>query len=195
MDGLEKIIQKIESDAEKAVASIIADAEKRAKDIIDEAESSGDSEAGDIIEAAKAECNGMIRKAHSGGELSKRQTVLSCRVEVIDSVMEKAVRNFLSENPEKYFDSMITLAKKYVFAGEQEMIFSDRDIARMPADFQKNLSKAVGSGSTVTVRGGGSFEGGFLLVGEDIVENCTLESLIGDKEIEIRDELCALLFI
>lgn len=46
----------------------------------------------------------------------------------------------------------------------------------------------------MAVRGGGGFSGGFLLVGKDVVENCTVEALISDKETEIRDELYGLLF-
>lgn len=194
MDGLEKIILKIEEDAESASASVIHDAEKKAEQIIAEAESKSDAEARDMISAAEAERDVMIKKAHSGGEQAKKQTILSRKVDIIENTVSRAVDNFIRDDAPRYFDAMIKLAVKYAFDGKQEMVFSDRDMARLPVDFEKNLADAVGKKADITVRGGGSFEGGFLLISPDMVENCTVSALVGAAETDIKDELCKLLF-
>ncbi|MBP3333880.1 MAG: V-type ATP synthase subunit E, partial [Clostridia bacterium] len=160
MDGLEKIIQKIEADAESTSCSIIADAELKAADIIADAESAGDMAARSIISDANDECEKMIRKAHSGGELAKRQKVLECKVKIIDEVIEKAVKNFLFEDPSVYFAGMLALAKKHALAGDQTMVFSDRDMSRLPKDFESRLRETIGNDKNISIRGGGSFEGG-----------------------------------
>lgn len=193
MSGLERIIEKIEADAEMSADAVLAEAEKKAAEIIAEAESEGDLRAHGIIADAKAECDAMKRKAHSGGELLRRKRILERKVEIIDSVISKAVENFMRYDPEKYFDAMVRLAEKYASPGEHEMIFSDKDFGRLPADFEKRVNDAV-QNSKITVRGGGGFDGGFLLVGNELVENCTIDALIGESDTEIRDELCKILF-
>lgn len=195
MDGLERIIAKIEADAEASASATLAEAEIKAAEIIAKAESDGAAEAADIMAAAKVECEAMIRKAHSGGELLRRQKILSRKVEMIDRTMSKAVENFMREDPSKYFDAMIRLAVKYDPRGDREMVFSDKDIGRMPADFAEKLNSRIGKNANITVKGGGSFDGGFLLIGSDMVENCTLAALISEAETEIRDELCRILFV
>lgn len=194
MDGLEKIIRKIEEDAENTASSVISDAQNKADQIIAEAEAASDAEARDIIDTATSDRNAMIRKAHSGGELIRKNRLLSRKVEMIDQTISKAVASLISEDAAKYFDSMIRLAEKYAFEGKQEMVFSDKDIGRIPKDFESKLRSAVGEKADITIRGGGSFEGGFLLIGDDMVENCTLDALISENETEIRDELCRILF-
>lgn len=194
MTGIENIIRKIEEDAEITAASIISEAEKKAASVVAEAEASGDALYRDIIAQAEAESAAMINKAHSGVELARKKTILSRRVEIMDSTISKAIENFLREDPAKYFDAMLKLASEYALEGEQEMIFSDRDMARLPADFDKKLKEAVGTKAKFTIRGGGSFDGGFLLVSEDMVENCTVKALVSEADTDIRDELCKILF-
>ena len=194
MNGIENIIRKIEEDAELSAAAVISEAEKKAASIVAEAEASGDVLFRDIIAEAEAESAAMINKAHSGGELMRKKKILSRRVEIVDSTIAKAVENFLREDASKYFEAMISLASRYALDGEQEMVFSDRDLARIPSDFEKKLRDAVGTKAKITVRGGGAFDGGFLLVSDDMVENCTVKALISEYDTEIRDELCKILF-
>ncbi len=193
MNGLERIIGKIEEDAGSVFASVISEAENKAREIISEAEASGDAEAKDIISAAERECAAMVRKAHSGGELQKKKTLLAKKVEIIDGVISKAVKNFLCDDADKYFDALLRLVKKYALPGEQTMVLSVKDYARMPKNFENRVNSSAGSGK-VKIEGGGSFEGGFLLVGDEVVQNCTVEALVQDAETEIRDELYRLLF-
>ncbi|MBQ7827105.1 MAG: hypothetical protein IJ386_02440 [Clostridia bacterium] len=195
MDGLEKIIRKIEEDAENTASAIISDAENAAEKITFEAEVRAGMEEHDIITAAKTERDAMLRKTHSHGELIRKNKILSRKVTLIEQTVSKAVLSFMNEDPAKYFDSMLRLAGKYALEGKQEMVFSDKDIERLPEDFSKKLRSAVGKRADITIRGGGSFAGGFLLISEDMVENCTVEALIGANETEIRDELCRILFI
>ncbi len=194
MDGLERIIEKIEADAEASASAAVTEAEKKASEIVAKAEADGASEAADMIAAAKAECEAMIKKAHSGGELLRRKTLLSRKVEIIDGTITKAIGNFVREDTSKYFDAMIRLAAKYSFDGEQKMIFSDKDVARMPADFADRVNKTVGGKAKITVSGGGGFDGGFLLISGDTAENCTVSALLSEAETEIRDELNKILF-
>ncbi|MBE6708487.1 MAG: hypothetical protein E7578_04505 [Ruminococcaceae bacterium] len=193
MNGLERIIGKIEEDAESVSATVISEAEDKAREIISEAESLGDAEAKDIISAAHEECAAMVRRAHSGGELQKKKALLAKKVEIIDGVISKAVKNFLCEDPDKYFDSLLRLVSKYALSGEQTMVLSVKDHGRMPKDFERRVNDAA-NGGKVKIEGGGSFDGGFLLVGDEVVQNCTVDALISDAETEIRDELYKLLF-
>lgn len=194
MDGLERIIKRIGENAEQTAASVISDAEKKAASLIAEAEEAGDAEARSIVRNAKNTCETMIRRTHSSGELMKKRTLLSCRVEIIDNVIARAVRNFLYDEPEVYFSSMVKLVKRYAISGYQTMIFSDKDLERLPTGFEKCVNEEICDRGSVKICGGGSFEGGFLLIGEDVVENCTIAALIGEVETEIRDELQRLLF-
>lgn len=193
MNGLDRIIEKIETDAESVSASAIADAEKKAGDIIAEAEAKGESDAREIVADAESTGEAMVKKAHSGGEHRKKKIILERKVEIIDNVISKAVKNFLCDEPNKYFDAMIRLAQKYALTEEQTLIFSDKDFERMPADFEQRVNDAAGKGK-ISVRGGGGFEGGFLLVGKEVTQNCTVNALVSEAETEIRDELYKLLF-
>jgi len=194
MDGIEKIIAKIEGDAEASYAAIIADAKEKADLILAEANETGDSLARDIISAAETERDKLISRAHSSGEHLKKKAVLSQRVKIMDSVIIRAVESFVRTNPEEYFESMKRLAVKFALPGKQDMVFSDKDMARLPAGFADAVNGAIAGRGTVTVRGGGGFFGGFLLVSDDVVENCTIAAMIEEHDTEIKDELAKLLF-
>ncbi len=193
MSGLDRIIEKIGADAESVAAGMIEDAKIRAARIISSAEEEGDLQAKKITENAKSDSAAMIERAKSAGELLGRKQILKRKVDIIDATIAKSVGIFLRENPKEYFDGMVRLLEEYAASGEQTMIFSDRDLERLPEGFEKRANAAV-KGAKITVKGGGGFDGGFLLINGEIVENCTINALISHKETQLRDEIHKILF-
>lgn len=194
MNGLDKIVQKISEDCTAAVASVISEAEAKAASIIADARAEAETERASLTEATDEKAAEIVKMAESSAALAGRRRILAERVAVVDGVIAHALESFVSGDPAAYFDGMKKLAVAYALDGEQRLVFSDADANRVPADFESEVNAAIAGKGKVTVCGGGKNNGGFMLVSDELVENCTLEALARDKDAELRDDLCRLLF-
>ena len=129
-------------------------------------------------------------------ELKRREVLLATKQEIIGSVTEKAYRSILDLSDEEYFSSMIKLAPKHAQAGNGVMFFSEKDLARLGADFEEKLALALeGSGKSLTVsRETRAIDGGFILAYGSIEENCSLRALFDADKETIQDEIGRILF-
>ncbi len=196
MTGLEKMLSRIREEAAQARDEKLAAAKAQADEILAAAQREAEESCRRIAERTDAREKDLLSRADSAAELTRRKTLLAAKQEIIGSVTEKAYRSILDLSDEEYFSSMAKLAKKHAQNGSGVMFFSAKDLARLPADFEAQLSLALeGSGKSLTVsRETRNIDGGFILAYGSIEENCSLRALFDTDKEAIQDEIGRILF-
>ncbi len=185
MSSGEKILSVIKEDSEKSIKEIRAEAKSKGESIIEKGRAKAD-EIRSSAEKKKAEQSEKLTKASkSRVELEKRNLLLRAKRREIDKAVD-AVLEYMSGLADKeYFELIYKLASTL---GKKEgvVFLSERDLARVPADFEKRLSGA-GIKASLSRTPDKSIKTGFLLKNGDIEDNMSFASVIAEKREAIED--------
>lgn len=196
MTGLEKIIQKIEDDCELECAGIIKKADDEAKLILEKAQVASEEVRQNIIKAADSQCIINIELANSKADLERKKNILSAKINIVNKVIENAMNKLKSLPDSEYFHAIELLIKRYAKKGCGTLRLSKRDLDRLPDNFEVHINQILKeSGAYVQIsREAINIDNGFILVYEDIEQNCTFDALLASTIDDIKDELNEVLF-
>lgn len=196
MTGLEKIAGQILEDANAEAETILNAAKKEADAIIKKAEKdAGKVKAQSDEKISLNKVSGEAR-AKSSSDLKKRQAILLAKQEIINEVLDKSYAEILNMDDKQYFGMIEKMIEKFALAKDGEICFSEKDLGRLPADFEKKAEKvAKAKGGTLKVSNTPvSIEGGFVLVYGGIEENCSFKALFNAEREKLADKVHAFLF-
>ncbi|MBE5957461.1 MAG: hypothetical protein E7254_01165 [Lachnospiraceae bacterium] len=192
MGGLEEIIKQINIEASQEADDIL----KSAKRDCDKLKADNKKEVDALIETknnqSKADANLALEKMKSGAEVKKKQDVLRIKQKLIVETIEKAHAKMASQDADKYFDMLLEIAKNNAHKEAGEIAFNAKDLARVPADFEKKLA-ALGLELKVA-KEAVNIEDGMILCYGDIEENCTIQALINEKKEILQDKVNKYIF-
>ena len=196
MGGLEEIIRQIKIDAES-----------EAKEILDKANDTCDSirkEAIDEIEKiekagtkkADSEAKLALEKIISAALMESKQEILKTKQAIISDIIEKAYDRISSLPDKEYFDALLKIVEKYAQPSDGRILLNQKDLDRIPADFEGQANKIAGDkkGSLAIGEDAADIENGLILDYGDIEENCTFRALFNNKKDVLQDQINALLF-
>jgi Archaeal/vacuolar-type H+-ATPase subunit E len=194
MTGLEKIIQKIEQDYSTECDGILSKAKLEAASIIEKAGSDAKLIAQEILDTAARDNERDVTFVTSKAELDSRKGLLSVKIDIVNSIIQEALRKLKSLPDAEYFKTVETLVLKYAQNGSGILCFSKRDLDRLPKGFEAELNKAL-AGRTVKISDKSvNIDGGFVLVYDDIEQNCSFDALLASSIDEVKDALYEKLF-
>ena len=110
MNGIEKITEKIISEARQKASEITENARVAALSISKDYAKKADAARRAIDSAAEAEAGAMIERAKASVETVQRNALLEKQAEIIDSVFEEAYTSIRSLPDDKYLSFLIHLA-------------------------------------------------------------------------------------
>lgn len=197
MTGLEKITSQIQEEANALAAGKLEAAQKEADAVLAEAK-----EACAAVEAESAEKNAALKVTYDGrikssAEQQRRTALLRAKQEIIADVIDEARLTLKNEDTGSYFRTMEKILKTYALAEDGEIYFSEKDLARMPSDFEEKIAAAAKAkgGSLVLKKEPKAIEDGFILVYGGVEENCTLKALFDAKRDQLQDKVNEILFM
>lgn len=183
MTGLEKILGEIERESEEKVSLIISQAKERAEEIIAAAREEAKTEAEHIEERAENRAMDILSRAKSAGELYAKKAILLKKREIVEDVISKAKEKLISLPDGEYFEVMGKMLEKFAHKEEGEILLSQKDIKRMPADFSEILKAKGLTVSDKTL----NEVGGFVLIYGDIEEKCTFDAVFESEKDRFTD--------
>ena len=195
MTGIDKILSDIREEAEKNVAGILGEAKEKAAAITGEAQKTVDAKEEAFL--AKIAGNAADRKARSesAAALKSRQRVLEKKQELIGKAMEEALSKAQGLPDDKYFSVILGMAAKAAHSGEGEIAFSEKDLKRLPASFEKDLNEKLSNGAKLSVaKEPVQTDSGFVLRYEGIEENCSFGAILAARKEELQDKVRGVLF-
>lgn len=195
------------ANVEKIIGEILSDAETKAK----ENEQAANEQAEKIINLAKEKCQKIemqtneqvaeilrdsAERTKSSSQLKKRQKLLAARQDVIAEILQKAYESFFTMADEEYFLAIEKMLKKSCQAKDGEIYFSEKDLQRMPADFEQIIDEVAREkrGTLTLSKDVKPIDGGFVLVYGGIEENCSIQAMFHTEKEFLADKVQELLF-
>ena len=196
MTGVDKMISQILEEADAAASQKEADAASRAEAILSEAEKEAEILKTEIEEKSEKELAGYESRHRLADEQKRRTALLLAKQEIISDTIEKAYQKFCSMETEAYFEVIAKMIRKFALPKEGEILFSEKDLGRMPEGFRAEIARAAKEkGGSLTVSGETRrMEGGFVLVYGGVEENCSFRALFDSRKDELQDKVNRLLF-
>lgn len=196
--SLEKILERIERDAQNEVEKI----RSRASAAADEIKKKAEAEAGKLkaqsLEDAKSEAELRKERIISTARLDLRKALLAEKQNAIDVVFREAVESLVNMEDEEYLSVIKDMILPHVQTGDEEIILSDRDKARLGDKFLKvvnrQLSEDGKKGDLTISQDTYDMLGGFVLRRGKIELNSSFESLFKSSRADLESEVSKILF-
>lgn len=131
MNGIEKITQQITADAQAEIDRVLADARAEAAQITAKFQAQAEAEARDL--AAKNEKAAAEREERlvSVAQMEARKITLAAKQEMVEKTYALALEKLCSMPEERYTEILAGLLVKASTTGQEEVIFSPEDRARV----------------------------------------------------------------
>ena len=196
MAGVDNITKEILQDAENESAKIIGDAQAEAEEIRKAAEADADKTKSDAAAKAEKDAAAYADRIRSQIGMRRKQAVLGARQDVIREVLDRAYQKLDTQDDASYFGMIEKLAEENVQPEDGEILFAEKDAARIPDGFAAKLQDiaAKHGGSLKISDERADVENGFILRYGGIEENCSLRALFAAKQEELQDEVHKALF-
>ena len=198
MNGIEKIISHIESDAKNEIDKIYADAAAKCLEIEKQYDQEATETYWKVIKAGSEEAKLSIERLDSAAQLEAKKQLLACKQELIAKAFANAV-SALTELPEDTYVALLAkLAAQAASSGDECIIMSPTDRAR--------CGKAVCIAANEILAAGGKkavltlsaetrdITGGIIVSSGAIEVNCSVDALVGQTKDELSAKVAAILF-
>lgn len=193
MTGLDKILEQIRQTSLEACSEIESETERQTGAILAQAQQQAQKEAESIDKKAKAQCADIISRGDSAAELVQRQTILSAKQQVIETMLKQAVVSIKNLPEAEYFELILKMIQKYATGQAGQIAFGAKDNARLPAGFRDEIGKITEGKLTVSGTPC-NIDGGFILIYGGIEENCSFDAIFKSEYESLSDTVSGLLF-
>lgn len=196
MNGIDKIISKINDDSAARCAFIIDKAQKECDEIIAKAKADGEKFEAELIENAEKNAASVIAMANSGAAQISRQNLLAARVNLISDTLAKLLDRMKNLPEDEYFSALIKLASENAMSGRCTAKLSSDDNKRIPDGFGDKLAAALkekGAECVLSADPAG-IGSGILLIYGDIEVNCSFDALIEEKSDYLKAKIGEIIF-
>lgn len=196
MSGIEKITEKILSDAKRQRERIINEANKKTEELIGQIEAEAQEEYNSIISDANKKAEDADKVSSSGGELTYRRLVLAAKTDILQDILKASVKALNELPSSEYFEVLSEMAVSHAHEGKEGLIrFNKADKNRLPADFLEKVNARLSLKNALTIDDAtADIDGGFLLVYGNIEENCDFNAIVSSKANKLSDIAADTLF-
>ena len=193
MAGLDKIISQIKEESQEAAARTLAGARDEADKILAAARKEAESECADIDRQSVAN---ILERGQSAADLKKRGSILAEKQKLIGDTIEKAKAELKGMDTDAYFDMILKLAVKSAQDGKGELLFSSKDLARVPEGFEDRLNAALKDKDAALriSKDTRDIDAGFVLTYGGIEENCSIDAIFDSAHELLQDKVQEILF-
>ena len=193
MNGLEKIVARMESDTRAECDALAASAAENAAAILRDCQAQADAAARDSRQRAAAQAAEHLEHLNGSSQLACRQRVLAAKQQLIDEAFVRAAKALAALPQAEYIDLLATLAAENG-SGDEELLLSaaDRDAVGAAVVEAANRKRA---GAAFRLSEETRDTGGGLVLRRDRVElNCSFAEKLRQLRQEESSAVAKLLF-
>ena len=196
MNGIEKIIERINSAAAEECAVIAQKAAEECEVIRADYAQKVQSAYESAVHSGELEIKLDTERTVRNAKLDARKDLLFAKQEILDSAFEAARQKICTLPENEYLQWMAAMACE-ASGGSGELILSERDRAlgeKLVAMANEALIARGRKGELRVSSETGNMEAGFVLRDGKLEVNCTLESILESKRQHIAAKLAEVLF-
>lgn len=131
MNGIEKITERIEGDAQREIDEVLRSARAEAEGITERYRAQAERESADLIQRGEKAAAERVERLGSVAQLEARKLTLAAKQEMLDRAFERALQKLCTLPDEAYIDLLADLTVKAARSGREQVIFSQKDRSRV----------------------------------------------------------------
>lgn len=131
MDGIEKITAKIAADAQAEIDALMAKAEQEAAAVTADFRAKAQALKQELGAKGKKAAAEREERMASVAQLEARKAELSAKQDLLDRTFDRALEKLCSLKDKEYIDLLAKLIAEASSSGQEEIIFSQADRARV----------------------------------------------------------------
>lgn len=145
MDGIDKITQRIQEDAQRELAQLEAQTQAQVDQILSQARAQADKERQDILRRGEQQAQERRERLISAAGMEGRKLALGAKQEMLSQAFDLALEKLCSMPDEEYVALLTQLALKAVSTGREQLIFSPKDRSRIGKQVVVAVNEALTS--------------------------------------------------
>ena len=131
MNGIEKITERIEGDAQREIDAVLNAARAEAEGITQRYQAQAGRESADLVARGEKAAAERVERLGSVAQLEARKLALAAKQEMLDRAFELALQKLCTLPDEEYIDLLAALTVKAAQSGKEQVIFSRKDRSRV----------------------------------------------------------------
>lgn len=192
MDGQQKIIDKILSDATHDAGEMLSEALKKAEALVAAKQSEADAEYDISVEEARKAGEEVVRRRLTVADLEVKKLLLSAKKQAVDEAFEESLKKLLALPKEEYAALVESMIASAADDGDV-VVISENDKNVLTKAFFDKISAKIGKKLTLSDTFG-NFKGGVMLLGKGVDKNLTFESELALLRDEVEPEVAKIMF-
>ena len=192
MDGQQKIIDKILSDATHDAGEMLSEALKKAEALVAAKQAEADAEYDLSVEEARKAGEEVVRRRLTVADLEVKKLLLSAKKQAVDEAFEESLKKLLALPKEEYAALVESMIASAADDGDVVVISENDKNVLTKAVFDK-ISAKIGKKLTLSDTFG-NFKGGVMLLGKGVDKNLTFESELALLRDEVEPEVAKIMF-
>ena len=193
MNGIEKITQRIESDAQAEIDRILGEARDEAARITASYRAQADAEVRDLEAKNERAAAEQEERLVSAAQMKARKVQLAAKQEMVEKAYIQALDKLCAMPQEQYVAVLANLLVEASSNGREEAVFSKEDREQVGKAAVEKANQISGkqlrlSEETQPIRGG------FILKDKNVEVNCTFETLVRLQKAETAGAVVKTLF-
>ncbi len=192
MDGQQKIIDKILSDATHDAGEMLSEALKKAEALVAAKQSEADAEYDLSVEEARKAGEEVVRRRLTVADLEVKKLLLSAKKQAVDEAFEESLKKLLALPKEEYAALVESMIASAADDGDV-VVISENDKNVLTKAFFDKISAKIGKKLTLSDTFG-NFKGGVMLLGKGVDKNLTFESELALLRDEVEPEVAKIMF-
>ena len=190
MSGLEKILDHIKSEATDTADELLRKAKAEADRIVDAEKKEAAARADQIKKQSEVDVTATRNRIQSAGDLKEKRMILEAKQKEIDDVFAATMEHLANLDDAAYFGIIERMIPRYADGMEGTICFNAKDLARVPESTKKVAKENLLTLSDQPAE----IDGGFILIYNDIEENCSFDALISASREDLQDKIGQILF-
>lgn len=192
MDGQQKIIDKILSDATHDAGEMLSEALKKAEALVAAKQAEADAEYDLSVEEARKAGEEVVRRRLTVADLEVKKLLLSAKKQAVDEAFEESLKKLFALPKEEYVALVESMIASAADDGDVVVISENDKNVLTKAVFDK-ISAKIGKKLTLSDTFG-NFRGGVMLLGKGVDKNLTFESELSLLRDEVEPEVAKIMF-
>ena len=131
MDGMEKIMTRIQEDADREIAQRNTQTDQQIQELQTQAQAQADRERGEILVRGRRAAEERLERLKSAAQMERRKLELAAKQEVLGEAFEKALEKLCTLPDEEYIQLLTALVLQAASTGREQLIFSPKDRNRI----------------------------------------------------------------
>ena len=178
MNGIEKITQMIQSEAQTQIDGVLAKAREEAAQIAARYEAQAQAEAAELAAKQQRAAAEREERLISAARMEARKVALAARQELVDKAYDLALEKLCAMPEKTYVETVAQLLAQAAPNGQGEVILNPQVSASMGPAIVERANALIGGGKLTLSKTAREIRGGFILKCGNVEVNGTFETLV-----------------